>query len=169
MASASTAGLVDIESDLMEHVLGVVLVGAAGIQLGTLWIMKLSILPMLNSLPYDNYVNVCHRIDMHIFHPVAVWMGVTAAALGVVAAAVSGSFAVGTLFIVGSIGMVVVGIASEGFNRPIWRQIEKWSVDAEPAAGWVEKRRTWHLAHQVRTYGAIGATAAYAAALMLAL
>ncbi len=50
---------------------------AAGVQLGTLWIMKTSILPMLNALPYDRYVNVCHLIDMHVFHPIAVWNGIT--------------------------------------------------------------------------------------------
>jgi uncharacterized membrane protein len=133
---------------------------AAGIQLGTLWIMKLSILPMLNSLPYRRYVDVCQLIDMHAFHPIAVWNGVIAAGLGVWAAFLAPGTAVSVLFLVGAVSMVVVGIASEGFNRPIWRQIEHWSPDREPAA-WQRKRTNWHIAHQVRTYAAILAVVAF--------
>jgi hypothetical protein len=61
--------------------------------------------------------------------------------------------------------MVVVGHTSEGVNRPIWRQIEKWSVERVDDDRWAQKRHTWHLAHQVRTYGAIVAVAAYIAAI----
>jgi hypothetical protein len=146
-------------------VLSVLLVAAAGIQLGTLWIMKLSILPMLNSLRYDGYVAVCQLIDMHAFHPIAVWQGVLSAALGFAAAAVAPSGAESGLFVVGSLGMIAVGIASEGFNRPIWRQIEKWSPE-RPANQWARKRYTWHLAHQARTYAAVVAVAAYGAAFL---
>ena len=67
-------------------VISALLITAAGIQLGTLWIMKLSILPMLNSLRYDGYVAVCQLIDMHVFHPIAVWQGVLTAGLGFAAA-----------------------------------------------------------------------------------
>lgn len=151
----------------METAVGVWVLTAAGIQLGTLWIMKLSILPMLNALPYDRYVHVCQLIDMRIFHPIAVWNGVIAAILGLVAAVMSGDLLIGLLFVAGSVGMAVVGFTSEGVNRPIWRQIEKWNPSGDPAPGWVAKRHTWHVAHQVRTYGAIGAAAAYAVALGL--
>jgi uncharacterized membrane protein len=147
-------------------ILTVWVLAAAGIQLGTLWIMKLSILPMLNSLPYRRYVDVCQLIDMHAFHPIAVWNGVIAAGLGVWAAMLAPNAAIGALFIVGAVSMVGVGIASEGFNRPIWRQIEHWSPE-RTAAGWDRKRSHWHLAHQVRTYAAIAATAAYVAAFVL--
>ncbi|WP_018681549.1 hypothetical protein [Actinokineospora enzanensis] len=136
---------------------------SSGIQLGTLWIMKTSILPMLNSLPYDRYVTVCQLIDMHVFHPIAVWNGVIAAGLGVWAAFLVPSPAVAVLFVVGSVGMVVVGLTSEGFNRPIWRQIEKWSPQ-RVAADWGRKRSRWYIAHEVRTYGAIAAVGAYIAA-----
>jgi|GEM_PF-4340962 len=140
------------------------LLAAAGIQLGTLWIMKLSILPMLDSLGYGNYVTVCQLIDMHLFHPIAVWSGVLAAGLGGWAAVATSSAGAAALFAAGSVGMVVVGIASEGVNRPIWRQIEKWSPQ-RVANGWTGKRARWHVAHQVRTYAAIVAVAAYAVAL----
>jgi hypothetical protein len=149
----------------LVSVLGVWVLTAAGIQLGTLWIMKLSILPMLNSLPYDRYVTVCQLIDMHVFHPIAVWSGVIAAGVGVWAAVASGHALVATFFLLGSIGMLVVGLASEGVNRPIWRQIEVWSPRL-PAEAWARKRRTWHNAHQVRTYAAVVAVGAYAAAML---
>jgi uncharacterized membrane protein len=152
---------------MTSHILDVWVLAAAGIQLGTLWIMKLSILPMLNALPYDRYVNVCQLIDMHIFHPIAVWNGILAAGVGVVLAFLAPSGAVAVLYVLGSVAMTVVGLTSEGFNRPIWRQIEKWSP-SRTAAEWSEKRYRWHFAHQVRTYGAIAAVAAYAAAMITA-
>ncbi|ONI87961.1 hypothetical protein ALI144C_08180 [Actinosynnema sp. ALI-1.44] len=144
-------------------ILSVCVLAAAGVQLGTLWIMKTSILPMLNSLPYGQYVTVCQLIDMHVFHPIAVWQGVIAAGLGVWASFLAPSAAVSVLFVVGSVAMVVVGITSEGFNRPIWRQIEKWSPQ-RTANNWLRKRFRWYVAHEVRTYGAIGAVAAFIAA-----
>lgn len=147
-------------------IMSVWVLAAAGIQLGTLWIMKLSILPLLNGLPYDRYVSTCQRIDMHVFHPIAVWNGVIAAGVGVVAAFATDSAAAATLFVAGSVGMAIVGLASEGVNRPIWRQVEKWSIDTVADENWAQKRHTWHLAHQVRTYGGILAVAAYIAAIL---
>lgn len=138
---------------------------AAGIQLGTLWIMKTSILPMLNALPYDRYVKVCHLIDMHVFHPIAVWNGIIAAGVGAVAAYLAPSAAASALFALGSASMIVVGITSEGYNRPIWRQIERWSPH-RVADGWLRKRHRWWLAHEIRTFGAMGAMAAFVSAFL---
>jgi hypothetical protein len=146
-------------------IMSVWVLAASGIQLGTLWIMKLSILPLLNGLPYDRYVSTCQRIDMHVFHPIAVWNGVIAAGIGVLAAFVTPGGAAAALFVIGSVGMAIVGLTSEGVNRPIWRQIEKWSIDTVEDDRWAQKRHTWHLAHQVRTYGAILAVVAYIAAI----
>ncbi len=147
--------------DTTLTIMGIWVLAASGIQLGTLWIMKLSILPLLNTLPYSRYVNTCQLIDMHVFHPIAVWSGVVAGAIGVVAAFVTSSAAATVFFLIGSLGMLGVGLTSEGVNRPIWRQIEKWSVDTVDDENWSQKRHTWHLAHQVRTYFAILAVAAY--------
>lgn len=147
-------------------IMSVWVLAASGIQLGTLWIMKLSILPLLNGLPYDRYVSTCQRIDMHVFHPIAVWNGVIAAAVGVVAAIATPGAGAAVFFVVGSVGMAVVGLTSEGVNRPIWRQVEKWSIDTVDDERWAQKRHTWHIAHQVRTYGAIVAVAAYIAAVL---
>lgn len=148
---------------MTENILSIWLIAASGIQLGTLWIMKMSILPMLNVLPYGSYVKTCQLIDMHIFHPIAVWNGVIAGLLGIVAAVLAPTSTVTILYVVGSLGMAVVGITSEGVNRPIWRQIEKWEPE-RTAAEWDSKRRTWHLAHQTRTFGAVGAVGAFIAA-----
>jgi hypothetical protein len=152
--------------DTALTIMGVWVLAASGIQLGTLWIMKLSILPLLNGLPYDRYVSTCQRIDMHVFHPIAVWNGIIAAGVGIIAAIATPGGGSAALFVIGSVGMLIVGLASEGVNRPIWRQIEKWSIDTVDDDRWAQKRHTWHLAHQVRTYGAILAVAAYIAAIL---
>ncbi len=149
---------------MTEHLLALWLVLAAGVQLGTLWIMKTSILPMLNTLPYDRYVNVCQLIDMHVFHPIALWNGVIGAFLGVGLAVTAPDPAATALFVIGALGMAVVGAASEGVNRPIWRQIERWSPRRLADSEWAAKRYRWHIAHQVRTYGAVLALGSYAAA-----
>jgi predicted anti-sigma-YlaC factor YlaD len=105
---------------------------------------------------------------MHIFHPIAVWNGVIAAGIGVGLAIGAPSPAAAVLYLAGSACMLVVGLTSEGVNRPIWRQIEKWDP-ALVADRWSQKRHRWYLAHEVRTYGAIGALAAYAAAVLVAM
>lgn len=143
------------------NILGIWTLAAAGIQLGTLWIMKLSILPLLNALPYDRYVNTCQLIKMHVFHPIAVWSGVIAGSLGVVGAFVTDSGLATTFFLIGSLGMLGVGLTSEGVNRPIWRQVEKWSVDTVSDDQWAHKRHVWYLAHETRTYFGILAVVAY--------
>lgn len=150
--------------DTVVNILGIWVLAWAGIQLGTLWIMKLSILPLLNALPYGRYVNTCQLIKMHVFHPIAVWMGVLAGSLGVVAAILTSSTAATVFFIIGSLGMLGVGLTSEGVNRPIWRQIEKWPVEEVQDGEWAGKRHVWHIAHLVRTYFGILAVAAYVGA-----
>lgn len=147
------------------EVLGVVVLAWSGIQLGTLWIMKLAILPMLNAMPYDRYVNSCQLIDMHVFHPVAVWGGVLMAAIGLVAAFQTSSPALMALFVIGSLAMVAVGLTSEFFNRPSWRKIEHWSPRRIPE-NWERLRANWDTAHQVRTFAAMGAVASYGAAVI---
>lgn len=146
-------------------VLGAVVLAWAGIQLGTLWIMKMAILPMLNSMPYERYVNSCQLIDMHVFHPIAVWGGVLVAATGAIAAFQASSTVIAVLFVIGSVAMVAVGITSEFFNRPAWRKIEHWSPRRIPE-NWERMRLNWDTAHQVRTFAAMGAVASYGAAVI---
>lgn len=147
-------------------VLSVWVLTAAGIQLGTLWIMKTSILPMLNALPYDRYVKVCHLIDMHVFHPIAVWNGIIAAGIGAAAAYEVPRTSASVLFALGSVAMIVVGLTSEILNRPIWRQIERWSPHRVTDEAWVRKRHRWWLAHEVRTMGAASAMVCFVAAVL---
>lgn len=152
---------------MVERILAVWLVLASGVQLGTLWIMKTSILPMLNSLAYDRYVQVCQLIDMHVFHPIALWNGLSCTVVGVGLAIAAPNAASSALFVAGSLSMAVVGATSEGVNRPIWRQIERWSPHRLKDAGWSTKRDRWNLAHQVRTYGAAVALCCFASAAVL--
>ena len=152
---------------MTSEILSTWLLVASGVQLGTLWIMKTSILPLLNALPYPRYVNVCQLIDMHVFHPIALWNGIIAAALGFGLAFVAPTGTASAVFVLGSLSMLVVGITSEGFNRPIWRQIEMWSPRRDSDPEWDDKRRRWHIAHQVRTAAAAGALLSYAVAAVL--
>jgi hypothetical protein len=151
---------------MAKEILSVWVLVAAGVQLGTLWIMKTSILPLLNTLPYDRYVNTCQLIDMHVFHPIALWNGVISAGIGAYLAVVAPTAPASALFAAGAAAMLVVGITSEGVNRPIWRQIEMWSP-RRVASRWYEKRRTWHLAHETRTFGGLVALASFAIAAIL--
>ena len=151
---------------MTEEILSVWILAASGVQLGTLWIMKTSIIPLLNALPYDRYVNTCQLIDMHVFHPIALWNGVAAAGIAAYLAVVAPNAAATVLFAVGSASMLVVGITSEGVNRPIWRQIELWSP-RRVAERWQAKRRVWHLAHETRTFGALAAAGCFALATIL--
>ncbi len=150
----------------MQDSVNVWLLTSSSLQLGTLWIMKTSILPMLDALPYDRYVNTCQLIDMHVFHPIAFWNGIITAGIGVTQAVRADSAAATTLYAAGTVGMALVALASEGVNRPIWRQVERWSP-YQSSEGWQGKRRRWNLAHQTRTFGAIGAAASFAIASLL--
>jgi hypothetical protein len=91
---------------------------------------------------------------------------VIAAGIGLVAAFATPSGGSSALFVIGSVGMLVVGLTSEGVNRPIWRQIEKWSIERVDDEQWAKKRHIWHIAHQVRTYGGILAVVGYIAAIL---
>jgi uncharacterized membrane protein len=151
----------------MQDTVNVWLLTSSGVQLGTLWIMKTSILPMLNALPYDRYVNTCQLIDMHVFHPIAFWNGIITAGIGITQAVRADTAAETGLYAAGTLGMVLVALASEGVNRPIWRQIERWSPYLAPERAWQGKRRRWHLAHETRTAGAIAAAASFVVAALL--
>jgi uncharacterized membrane protein len=142
--------------------LSIWLLVASGVQLGTLWIMKTSILPLLAALPYDRYVNTCQLIDMHVFHPIALWNGMTGAGLGVAMSVLAPDNASRALFALGAVAMLAVGITSEGVNRPIWRQIEMWSP-RRIVSQWAQRRRIWHLAHEIRTVGALVAVVSFGA------
>ncbi|MEV0847245.1 hypothetical protein AB0J21_15495 [Streptomyces sp. NPDC049954] len=148
----------------MQDDLNVWLLSSSSVQLGTLWIMKTSILPLLDSLPYERYVNTCQLIDMHVFHPIAFWNGIVTAGIAATMAVRSEETSQRVLYTAGTVGMALVALASEGVNRPIWRQIERWSPYSPPAPQWQGKRRRWHLAHETRTAGAIAAAAAFAVA-----
>ncbi|HEV7886637.1 MAG TPA: hypothetical protein VGO92_03695 [Acidimicrobiales bacterium] len=122
----------------------------SGIQFGTLWIMQTSILPLLNTRGDQDYIDTCQGIDMHFFHPIALWGGVLMMVNGLfLATQVDDSTAKITCAVAAAM-MLGVGIVSEGKNRPIWRMIEKWKIGTMPG-NWLELRRVWSLAHSLRT------------------
>jgi hypothetical protein len=134
----------------------------AGLQFGTLWIMQTSILPLLNSRGPKEYLDTCQGIDMHLFHKIALTGGIAAMALGVyLTVKLDGGAAVCAA--AATLGMVGVGLISEGTNRPIWRRIEAWNTSTL-AQNWTELRRIWGTAHTLRTVSAFIAWASFTAA-----
>ncbi len=142
------------------------ILAAAGAQFGTLWIMKTSIIPLLDARPYGEYVRNAQLIDMHLFHPIAFWNGIVTTGLGAFAAVRSGSPRQSAAYALGSVAMLGVGLTSEGLNRPIWRQLEHWDPH-HPPTGWARLRRRWNRAHDVRTLCAAVALGAFTAAQLL--
>ncbi len=140
----------------------------SGLQLGTLWIMQTSILPLLNSRGPKEYLDTCQAIQMHLFHRIALTGGIIGMLMGIYltiklpenGAAVCAAFA--------TIGMIGVGLVSEGTNRPIWRRIEKWNMQTL-AQNWIELRRIWGHAHTLRTVSAFVAWVGFTAAALVML
>lgn len=138
---------------MLAETLLLIAIAWSGLQFGTLWIMQTSILPLLNGLGKDRYADTCQRIDMHFFHPIALGGGVTIMLVGLwLVTQFEGTAAKVTLAGAAAM-MLAVGVISEGTNRPIWRRIEKWTPETQPA-DWEQQRHTWKVAHALRTAAA---------------
>jgi hypothetical protein len=135
----------------------------AGLQFGTLWIMQTSILPLLNSRGAQEYLDTCQGIDMHLFHKIALSGGILFMLVGAWLTTELTEDAARISTAVATLGMVGVGLVSEGTNRPIWRRIEKWTIETQ-ATNWVQLRRIWGNAHTLRTVFAFLALAGFTAA-----
>ena len=135
----------------------------AGLQFGTLWIMQTSILPLLNSRGPKEYLDTCQAIDMHLFHKIALSGGIVVMAMGIYLTVELPDHGSNICAAVATLGMVGVGLVSEGTNRPIWRRIEKWNTYTL-AQNWIELRRLWGHAHTLRTVAAFFAWVAFTAA-----
>ena len=135
----------------------------AGLQLGTLWIMQTSILPLLNSRGPKEYLDTCQGIDMHLFHKIALNGGILFMLAGGYLTYQLDDIWAAICTAAATIGMMGVGLVSEGTNRPIWRRIEKWNTSTL-AQNWIQLRRIWGNAHTLRTVSAfvswVGFTAA---------
>jgi hypothetical protein len=146
---------------VLEYVLLSIALAWSGIQFGTLWIMQTSILPLLNGLPADRYPDTCQRIDMHFFHPIALWGGVAVMLVGVALTTMLTQPAARVTAGLAALMMLAVGVISEGKNRPIWRMIEKWTPATLPD-NWEQLRHTWKNAHALRTAAAFLAVVLFA-------
>lgn len=132
----------------------------AGLQFGTLWIMQTSILPLLNSRGPKEYLDTCQGIDMHLFHKIALSGGIVVMGLGTYLTIELNDTGARVCAAVATLGMIGVGLVSEGTNRPIWRRIEKWNINTL-AENWVDLRRIWGNAHTLRTVSAFAAWVAF--------
>jgi hypothetical protein len=138
----------------------------SGLQFGTLWIMQTSILPLLNSRGDQDYIDTCQGIDMHFFHKIALSGGIGIMLLGAYLTFSLDDSAAAACAAVATLGMIGVGLVSEGTNRPIWRRIEAWNIRTL-ATNWVELRRIWGNAHSLRTVSAFIALCAFTAAALI--
>lgn len=135
----------------------------AGLQLGTLWIMQTSILPLMNSRGPQDYLDTCQGIDMRLFHKIALSGGILFMLVGGYLTVSLDKTAAAACAAVATLGMIGVGLISEGTNRPIWRRIEAWN-GFTLAQNWIELRRVWSRAHTLRTVSAFLAWVGFAAA-----
>jgi hypothetical protein len=147
-------------------IIAYVAVAWSGLQFGTLWIMQTSILPLLNSRGPREYLDTCQGINMHFFHKIALSGGIVVMGLGVYLTIELTELAAATCAAIATLGMVGVGLISEGTNRPIWRRIEAWNTSTL-AQNWVELRRLWGNAHTLRTVSAFIAMVAFTAAVVI--
>lgn len=151
---------------MTETVLLFIALAWAGIQMGTLWIMYTSILPLLNSRGPKEYLDTCQGIYMHFFHPIALWGGITIMIVGIYVGTQLNETGAQIASFVGSAGMLGVGLISETQNRPLWRKLEKWKVEELPD-NWQALRKHWSDAHGWRTISAFVAVVAFTVAAII--
>lgn len=146
-------------------VLLAIAVAWSGLQFGTLWIMFTSIIPLLNSRDAKGYLDACQGIDMHFFHPIALWGGVIMMVNGAYLAFSLDDSAAQITSALAALCMLGVGAVSETQNRPLWRKLEKWTVDELPA-DWQRLRTFWSNMHTIRTAFAFAAVVLFTASLI---
>lgn len=138
----------------------------SGLQLGTLWIMQTSILPLMNTRGPEDYLKTCQGIDMHLFHKIALTGGIVGMLLGGYLMIDLSTTGAQVAAAAATIGMIGVGLISEGTNRPIWRRIEAWNTNTL-ATNWEELRRIWSNAHTLRTVSAFVAWVGFTTAAII--
>jgi len=138
----------------------------SGLQFGTLWIMQTSILPLIDSRTDQAYLDTCQGINMHFFHKIALSGGIAIMALGIYLTIQLDQSAAEICAALATLGMVGVGLISEGTNRPIWRRIEAWNIKTL-ATNWQQLRHVWSRAHTLRTVSAFLALSGFTAAAII--
>jgi hypothetical protein len=151
---------------MTETVLLFIAIAWSGIQFGTLWIMFTSILPLLNTRGPKEYLDTCQGIYMHFFHPIALWGGISIMVVGLYVGTQLNESVAQILSFIGAAGMLGVGVISETQNRPLWRKLEKWTVDELPD-NWEVLRKNWSNAHGWRTLSAGIAVVAFTLAAII--
>jgi hypothetical protein len=153
---------------VMEETAVILFVAIAwsGLQFGTLWIMQTSILPLLNSREQQAYIDSCQGIDMHMFHKIALTGGIIFMLVGAYLTIELVETGAEVAAAIATLGMIGVGLISEGTNRPIWRRLEVWNL-GNMASNWEELRRIWSNAHTLRTASAFIALAGFTAAAII--
>ncbi|MEV0637539.1 DUF1772 domain-containing protein [Streptomyces sp. NPDC050619] len=149
----------------MIELLGTAAVIGSGIVAGVFFAVAVSVLPAVQTLPADRYVELHRKLGegYHPVMPLVVTVGVLADLVLLFLADEAGARA---LFAVALLAMVGVQVVSQFGNVPINKRVHALDPAAIPP-GWQDPRPPWRNWHRLRTACALAALAANALALAL--
>lgn len=149
----------------MIELLGVAAVIGSGIVAGVFFAVAVSVLPAVQTLPADRYVDLHRKLGegYHPVMPLVVTVGVVAD-LVLIFATDGGT--VRALFGVALLAMVGVQVVSQFGNVPINRKVHALDP-ADMPADWQDPRRPWRSWHRLRTAFALAALVTNALAVAL--
>ncbi|MPY48865.1 DUF1772 domain-containing protein [Streptomyces acidicola] len=149
----------------MIELLGTAAVIGSGIVAGVFFAVAVSVLPAVQTLPADRYVELHRKLGegYHPVMPLVVTVGVLAD-LALLFVADGGT--VRALFGVALLAMVGVQVVSQFGNVPINKKVHALDPAALPA-DWQDPRLPWRSWHRLRTVFALAALAVNALAVAL--
>ncbi|MDW4905914.1 DUF1772 domain-containing protein [Streptomyces sp. ADMS] len=149
----------------MIELLSTAAVIGSGIVAGVFFAVAVSVLPAVQTLPADRYVDLHRKLGegYHPVMPLVVTAGVLADA---VLLFVASGAAARTLFGVALLALVGVQLVSQFGNVPINKRVHALDPGAIPA-DWQDPREPWRAWHRLRTAFALTALACNALAVAL--
>ncbi|MFJ5225041.1 anthrone oxygenase family protein [Streptomyces sp. NPDC088400] len=149
----------------MIELLGTAAVIGSGIVAGVFFAVAVSVLPAVQTLPADRYVELHRKLGegYHPVMPLVVTVGVLAD-LALLVLADNG--AVRVLFGAALVALIGVQVVSQFGNVPINKRVHAVDPAALPS-GWQDPRPPWRAWHRLRTAFALAALAANALAVAL--
>ncbi|MER5212027.1 DUF1772 domain-containing protein [Streptomyces sp. NPDC002838] len=149
----------------MIELLGTAAVIGSGIVAGVFFAVAVSVLPAVQTLPADRYVELHRKLGegYHPVMPLVVTVGVLADLVLLFVADEAGARA---LFAVALLAMVGVQVVSQFGNVPINKRVHSLDPAAIPP-DWQDPRLPWRNWHRLRTACALTALAANALAVAL--
>jgi uncharacterized membrane protein len=151
---------------MLEAALYFVVVLGSGTVAGTLFGVARAVVPTLQALPGNRYVQVHQLLDRR-FDPFYPWVTRVTMAAVLVLLVLPVGWTQRSLLIAGLIASVLLAVISDTRNVPINKQISQWDPENHPAE-WEGLRTRWGRANSVRTVFALAAFASYLIAVLYA-